>query len=152
MNFPAHSGENASPRALLGIVAGAKLRRSVIPFGSAVPSASVFALMDELVERADDLLQRATALRRRCQLMSERLQQLARDVPGAGAPPDPHEGIRVVATNLALSGADRDEVDSRLREAFGAVDSAPILDEVFAAASKTSGPARQANGRFARRQ
>jgi hypothetical protein len=98
--------------------------------------------MDELVERADDLLRRATALRQRCQRMSERLEELARATPGAGvtAPPDPGEGMRVVATNLALSGADRDEVDSRLRETFGDVDTGPTLDEVFAAAARTSRP------------
>ena len=105
--------------------------------------------MDELVERADDLLQRATALRQRCQRMNQRLEQLARDMPGAGqaSPPDPSEGIRVVAANLALSGADRKEVDSRLREAFGAADNGPILDEIFAAAAKSSKPP---NGRFTR--
>jgi hypothetical protein len=106
--------------------------------------------MDELVERADELLQRATALRQRCQRMNDRLEELARATPGAAptVPPDPSEGIRVVATNLALSGAERDEVDSRLQEAFGNVDSAPILDEVFAAAAKST--KRAANGRFAR--
>jgi hypothetical protein len=105
--------------------------------------------MDELVERADELLQRATALRQRCQRMNERLEQLARATPGA-APTrssDLSEGMRVVATNLALSGADRDEVESRLRETFGNVDSGPILDEVFAAAAKSS---KQAPGRFSR--
>jgi hypothetical protein len=103
---------------------------------------------DRLAERTDELLQRATALRQRCQRMNDRLEELAREVPGPASPPDPSEGIRVVATNLALSGADRDEVDSRLREAFGAVDSGPILDEVFAAAAKSSKQPR--NGRFAR--
>lgn len=105
---------------------------------------------DRLAERADELLQRATALRQRCQRLNERLEELARATPGAGPnmPPDPSEGIRVVATNLALSGAEREEVDSRLRETFGAVDSGSILDEVFAAAAKSSKPPR--NGRFAR--
>jgi hypothetical protein len=103
---------------------------------------------DHLAERADELLRRATALRLRCQRMNERLEALAGDLPGPAAPPDPSEGIRVVATNLALSGAGRDEVDSRLRETFGAVDSGPILDEVFAAAAKSSKQPR--NGRFTR--
>ena len=105
--------------------------------------------MDELVERADDLLQRATVLRQRCQRMNERLEQLAREIPGAGqgSPPDPSEGIRVVAANLALSGADRDEVDSRLRETFGATDNGPILDEVFAATAKSP---NARDGRFTR--
>src|SRR3954447_16506314 len=107
--------------------------------------------MDELVERADELLQRATALRQRCQRMNERLEEIARNAPrpAAAAPPDPREGIRVVATNLALSGAGRDEVDSRLRETFGIVDCGPILDEVFAAANSSKPPT---NGRFARRE
>jgi hypothetical protein len=104
---------------------------------------------DRLAERADELLQRATALRQRCQRLNDRLEELARATPGAAAtPPDPSEGIRVVATNLALSGAARDEVDSRLRETFGAVDSDAILDEVFAAAAKS--PKRSGAGRFAR--
>jgi erythromycin esterase-like protein len=103
---------------------------------------------DHLAERADELLRRATALRLRCQRMNERLEALARELPGPASPPDPSEGIRVVAANLALSGAGREEVDSRLRETFGAVDSGPILDEVFAAAAKSSTSA--GNGRFTR--
>src|SRR3954462_15833227 len=103
---------------------------------------------DHLAERADELLRRASALRLRCQRMNERLEALARDLPGPAAPPDPNEGIRVVATNLALSGAARDEVDSRLRETFGAVDSGPILDEVFAASAKST----KGNGRFTRQE
>jgi hypothetical protein len=108
--------------------------------------------MDELVERADELLQRATALRQRCQRINERLEEIARATPGAATatPPDPSEGIRVVATNLALSGAARDEVDSRLRETFGSLDSGPILDEVFAAAAKSS--KQPGAGRFARQE
>jgi hypothetical protein len=103
---------------------------------------------DHLAERADELLRRATALRLRCQRMNERLEALAAELPGPASPPDPTEGIRVVAANLALSGADRAEVDSRLRETFGAVDNGPILDEVFAAAAKSS----KGNGRFTRQE
>src|SRR3954471_13973380 len=107
---------------------------------------------DRLAERADELLQRATALRQRCQRLNERLEELALATPGAAptTPPDPSEGIRVVATNLALSGAGRDEVDARLRETFGLVDCGPILDEVFAAAANSSKP--PTNGRFARQE
>jgi hypothetical protein len=99
-------------------------------------------MADPLVERADELLQRATALRQRCERMNERLEELARAAPAAmpAAQPDQSEGIRVVATNLALSGVARDEVESRLRETFGAVDNGPILDQVFAAAAKSSKP------------
>ena len=103
-------------------------------------------MADPLAERADELLQRATALRQRCERMNERLEELARAVPAAApaaAPavqPDQSEGIRLVATNLALSGLPRDEVESRLRETFGAVDNGAILDEVFAAAAKSSTP------------
>jgi hypothetical protein len=101
-----------------------------------------------LAERADALLRRATALRRRCERIEGRLDELAQAVPDA-APiaPEPSEGIRVVATNLALSGADRDEVHARLAETFGAIDSGPLLDEVFAAATSSE---LSANGRFAR--
>jgi hypothetical protein len=94
---------------------------------------------DHLAERADELLRSATALRQRCERMNERLEELAQAAPDATPvtqPDDQSEGMRVVATNLALSGVDRDEVDSRLRETFGAVDSGPILDEVFAATAR----------------
>src|SRR3954454_13770730 len=105
---------------------------------------------DHLAERADELLRRASALRLRCQRMNERLEALAGELPDPASPPEPNEGSRVAGTHLALSGAARDEVDSRLRETFGAVDSGPILDEVFAAAAKSS--KRPAAGRFVRQE
>ena len=93
---------------------------------------------EELVERADDLLRRAGALREHCEELGERLEALARSVPErpATVPPEPTEGIRIVATNLVLSGADRDEVAARLREHFGDGDTDGLLDEVFAAAGE----------------
>ena len=106
---------------------------------------------DELVERADDLLRRAGALREHCEELGERLEALARSVPArpAAVPPEPTEGIRIVATNMVLSGADRDEVASRLREHFGDGDTEALLDEVFAAAGEEQRPG--ARRRFPRR-
>ena len=106
---------------------------------------------DELVERADELLRRAGALREHCEELGERLEALARSVPErpATVPPEPTEGIRIVATNLVLSGAGRDEVASRLREHFGDGDTEALLDEVFAAAGEEPQPG--ARRRFPRR-
>ena len=42
------------------------------------------------------------------------------------------EGARLVALNMALDGASRDEVDRHLRDQHGVADPAPLLDEVFA--------------------
>jgi hypothetical protein len=41
------------------------------------------------------------------------------------------EGARLVALNMALDGASRDEVDRHLRDKHGVKDPAPLLDEVF---------------------
>jgi hypothetical protein len=96
--------------------------------------------LDELTDRADDLLRRAGTLRRHCEELEERLDAIARSMPERPPlhPPEPSEGIRLVATNLALNGATREEVDSRLQEAFGAANNDPLLDEVFAAIERRS--------------
>ncbi len=94
---------------------------------------------EDLAERADDLLRHARALRQDCERLGERLEEIALSAPGRGSlrPPEPGEGIRVVATNLALSGKPREEVDARLKEAFGMADNDSLLDEVFTAISRS---------------
>lgn len=89
----------------------------------------------DLSERADELLRRASALREHCEQLGERLDALVRSIPGTFSPrpPESSEGIRLVATNLALNGATREEVDARLREAFGVQDNDVLIDQVFAA-------------------
>jgi cell division septum initiation protein DivIVA len=50
----------------------------------------------------------------------------------ASARPDPDlEGARLVALNMALDGADRDEVDRYLRDNYELADRAALLDEVY---------------------
>ena len=51
--------------------------------------------------------------------------------PAAAAEPD-LESARLVALNMALDGADREEVDQYLRENFELSDPKTLLDEVFA--------------------
>jgi hypothetical protein len=101
--------------------------------------------VEDLDERADDLLRRASALRQHCEHLGERLDAIARWMPDDAGPrpPDASEGIRLVATNLVLSGATREEVDARLRQEFGAADNEALLDEVFATTERPSGRTRR---------
>jgi hypothetical protein len=48
------------------------------------------------------------------------------------APESDLEAARLVALNMALSGASRGEVESHLRDEHGLRDPAPLLDEVYA--------------------
>ena len=112
-------------------------------------SANGHAPSDELTERTEDLLRRAGELRRRCEELGERLDSLTGAANGFALPAEPAEGIRIVATNLVLNGADRREVDTRLRDEFGRVDNDALLDDVFAAAARGSDGSRRR--RFARR-
>jgi hypothetical protein len=50
----------------------------------------------------------------------------------AGTPPRrPRSGLAIVATELAVAGASRTEIESYLRERYGIQDASDILDEVF---------------------
>jgi hypothetical protein len=50
----------------------------------------------------------------------------------AGSPPRrPRSGLAIVATELAVAGASRTEIESYLRERYGIQDASDILDEVF---------------------
>jgi len=53
--------------------------------------------------------------------------------PDGGAPnrvPVP-EGVRLIATQMAVAGSSRAEIERRLQRQFGIVDAASVLDEVF---------------------
>jgi hypothetical protein len=121
--------------------------------GAATPAG-----LDELVERTERLQREAAALRKRHRKMSERLDAAAdaarsdeaatpssQPVP-AQASSDPAETVRLVVTDLALTGADRETADAHLRENFGSEDHQDILDEVFG-----SGEAKRRRRRFRRR-
>lgn len=57
------------------------------------------------------------------------------DAPDDAAPPAPASGgrdpIALLALDMATSGHTREEVDTELREVFGATDTSEVLDEVF---------------------
>jgi hypothetical protein len=41
------------------------------------------------------------------------------------------EGVRLIATQMAIAGATRGEIGARLREQFGIEEAQPVLDEIF---------------------
>jgi hypothetical protein len=41
------------------------------------------------------------------------------------------EGVRLIATQMAIAGSTRAEIESRLREQFGIEEARPVLDEIF---------------------
>ncbi len=47
------------------------------------------------------------------------------------------EGARLVALNMALDGASRDQISQHLRESHGVSDSADLLDEVYASIDRS---------------
>jgi hypothetical protein len=50
---------------------------------------------------------------------------------GPGEPAADHEGARLVALNMALDGAAREEVERHLREKHGVAEPEALLDEVY---------------------
>lgn len=64
-----------------------------------------------------------------------------RDYSSPGTSPVP-EGVRLIATQMAVAGATRVEVERRLRRQFGIVDASPALDEIFGYGSLTSAESR----------
>ena len=52
--------------------------------------------------------------------------------PHDGGDPEHRQAVRLVAVDLALSGADRDDVERQLEARFGPDDHHDLLDEVFA--------------------
>lgn len=60
--------------------------------------------------------------------------------PPVAGPPGPaaHEGARLVAIEMAVTGASRGEVGARLKAEYGIADPRAILDDVFGAGSAAS--------------
>jgi hypothetical protein len=59
-------------------------------------------------------------------------------VPDSSAPPVPvsasggtSEGVRLIATQMAIAGSSRAEIEHRLRIQFGVVDASQALDDIF---------------------
>ena len=52
-------------------------------------------------------------------------------VNGASELPAGHQGLRLIATQMAISGSTRAEIEAHLRDEFGAGDVATLLDEIF---------------------
>jgi hypothetical protein len=116
--------------------------------------------LDELVERTERVQREAAALRERHRKMSERIAAATGGATprGRAAPspapkrrpereaPDAAETVRLVVTDLALTGANRETADTHLRETLGSEDHQEILDEVFG--SEAGGRRRR---RFRRR-
>jgi DivIVA domain-containing protein len=93
------------------------------------------AAADRLVATVDRL--RAEAERLQAELAALRTETEAS--PPAPAAPEParsddEAAARIVALDLALAGAPREEADRRLAEGYELPDRAALLDEVYAAA------------------
>jgi hypothetical protein len=60
--------------------------------------------------------------------------RLRQDVPARrlAQPQDVPAGLRLLATQMAIAGSTRQEVEARLRSEFGVVDATSVLAEVFA--------------------
>ena len=91
--------------------------------------------LDELIERTERLQREAAALRARHRSISQRLDAAAADPASSDSvparPADAATTVRLVATDMALTGADRAMVDAHLRENLGSEQHDDVLDEVF---------------------
>jgi hypothetical protein len=52
------------------------------------------------------------------------------DLAARSRPPVP-EGVRLIATQMAIAGSSRIEIERRLQKQFGIIDTDPALDEIF---------------------
>ena len=106
-------------------------------------------VIDEAEEQARRHLEEARA--RADRLVAERLRQLADelDEPQAAVPREPHlrpvetvaepgpgvragsAGARLLATQMAVSGSSREEIERRLRSGFDIEDTSEILDAIL---------------------
>jgi hypothetical protein len=106
---------------------------------------------DLLAELAEALVAKADGIRADCQRLAELLERARRLVAeGAPAPARPagsawvgpspdappgvggtSEGVRLVATEMAIAGSTRAEIEGRLRAEFGVQDPEPVLAEIF---------------------
>jgi hypothetical protein len=104
----------------------------------------VATLSDDLIERAKAIASRSDEL---LQLLEDARQRLAE--PGDKPAPrrrfksepaarptkkaskgEVSEGLRIVTTQMSVSGAGREEITARLRDEFGIADPEPILKSI----------------------
>ncbi len=84
------------------------------------------SVIDEAEQQARRRLEEAR--RQADRIAAERLRELADELD----PPSPAAGgPRLLATQMAVSGASREEIDERLRESFGIEDTGEILDAIL---------------------
>lgn len=92
------------------------------------PAARLLTVVEAVAERAEEA-------RRRLDELSATLDDLARRVGDAPAPPRPAAGpsdpMRLAAIELAVSGAGRAETAEHLRARFPDADPAAVLADVF---------------------
>jgi vacuolar-type H+-ATPase subunit H len=98
-------------------------------------------------ERIDELFDQAEAIRDRAERLAATLEQVRKELdpaPSSAQTPrvthlkavEPDEqpddaGARLLATQMAVSGSSREEIESRLRNRFEIEDTAAILDAIL---------------------
>jgi len=106
------------------------------------------SVIDDAEEQAHRHLEEARA--RADRIVAERLRALADELdPPAGEPGEPHlkpveaapepaspsragsAGARLLATQMAVSGSSREEIEQRLRSGFDIEDTSEILDAIL---------------------
>jgi predicted nuclease with TOPRIM domain len=102
------------------------------------------AELRQVAEKAGALVRAAQDLRASLDSLADELREAARAGPPAAAEPraaepdrledngDVPEGARLVALDMVLAGAAREDVAARLRQEFDLADPGPLLDDVFA--------------------
>lgn len=78
------------------------------------------------VDRLETIVEAVAA---RAHEAAQRLDALTRRLDGEA--PDPADPVRVAAIELAVSGYNRAQAETRLREQFPGADLAPVLTDVF---------------------
>jgi hypothetical protein len=105
------------------------------------------SVIDDAEQQAQQQLEEARA--RADRIVAERLRELADELdPPAQAPAEPYlrpvesspeplsargasAGARLLATQMAVSGSSREEIEARLRSGFDIEDTAEILDAIL---------------------
>lgn len=82
--------------------------------------------LQELANLADDLLEQAATMRRQWTELAQAVGLEGAPAAGANA-----ERMRLVALDMVLSGASRDQVAEHLQRTFGTGDVDVVVDEVF---------------------
>lgn len=103
------------------------------------------SVIDDAEQQAQHHLEEARA--RADRIVAERLRELADELdPSAEGPPESHlrpvepppeprrassAGARLLATQMAVSGSSREEIEARLRSRFDVEDTSEILDAIL---------------------